>query len=110
MIRAVVVKDILWPQKQEDRDEGGWKSEKNETAPEDTAPRDRQQVLGPEFPENPFSNHYEHSVARDPGPNHPCDDGAAEFDTTTEAEAEAHATLPDQSIRTRRQKQGDDIV
>jgi hypothetical protein len=25
MIRAVLVKDILWPQKQEDRDEGGWK-------------------------------------------------------------------------------------
>lgn len=24
MIRAVIVKDILWPQKQEDRDEGGW--------------------------------------------------------------------------------------
>lgn len=27
MIRAVVLKDILWPQKQEDRDEGGWKTE-----------------------------------------------------------------------------------
>lgn len=27
MIRAVIVKDILWPQKQEDRDEGGWKTE-----------------------------------------------------------------------------------
>ncbi|EMC93090.1 hypothetical protein BAUCODRAFT_46942, partial [Baudoinia panamericana UAMH 10762] len=27
MIRAVVVKDILWPQKQEDRDEGGWRQE-----------------------------------------------------------------------------------
>lgn len=26
MIRAVYVKDILWPQKQEDRDEGGWQS------------------------------------------------------------------------------------
>jgi tellurite resistance protein TehA-like permease len=25
MIRAVFLKDILWPQKQEDRDEGGWK-------------------------------------------------------------------------------------
>lgn len=25
MIRAVVVKDILWPQKQEDRAEGGWR-------------------------------------------------------------------------------------
>ena len=25
MIRAVLVKDILWPQKQEDREEGGWK-------------------------------------------------------------------------------------
>ncbi|KAI7265767.1 putative C4-dicarboxylate/malic acid transporter [Hortaea werneckii] len=25
MIRAVIVKDILWPQKQEDRAEGGWK-------------------------------------------------------------------------------------
>lgn len=27
MIRAVVVKDILWPQKQEDREEGGWKEQ-----------------------------------------------------------------------------------
>ncbi|KAI9686921.1 MAG: hypothetical protein M1822_002674 [Bathelium mastoideum] len=26
MIRAVVTKQILWPQKQEDRDEGGWKT------------------------------------------------------------------------------------
>ena len=26
MIRAVYVKDILWPQRQEDRDEGGWQS------------------------------------------------------------------------------------
>lgn len=27
MVRAVILKDILWPQKQEDRDEGGWKTE-----------------------------------------------------------------------------------
>lgn len=27
MFRAVILKQILWPQKQEDRDEGGWKSE-----------------------------------------------------------------------------------
>ena len=27
MIRAVIQKQILWPQKQEDKDEGGWKSE-----------------------------------------------------------------------------------
>lgn len=26
MIRAVLHKDILWPQKQEDRDEGGWRT------------------------------------------------------------------------------------
>lgn len=26
MVRAVYVKDILWPQRQEDRDEGGWQS------------------------------------------------------------------------------------
>lgn len=31
MIRAVVTKQILWPQKQEDRDEGGWKSDVNST-------------------------------------------------------------------------------
>lgn len=30
MIRAVVLKDILWPQKQEDRDEGGFKKEGEE--------------------------------------------------------------------------------
>lgn len=27
MVRAVILQDILWPQKQEDRDEGGWKTE-----------------------------------------------------------------------------------
>lgn len=26
MIRAIILKDILWPQKQEDREEGGWKT------------------------------------------------------------------------------------
>ena len=30
MIRAVVKKDILWPQKQEDREEGGWKASPTE--------------------------------------------------------------------------------
>ena len=30
MIRAVVMKDILWPQKQEDREEGGWKAHQDE--------------------------------------------------------------------------------
>jgi len=30
MIRAVLVKDILWPQKQEDREEGGWKDKVGE--------------------------------------------------------------------------------
>ena len=30
MIRAVILKDILWPQKQEDREEGGWKSDVDE--------------------------------------------------------------------------------
>ncbi|KAK5108969.1 hypothetical protein LTR62_007684 [Meristemomyces frigidus] len=37
MVRAVVVKDILWPQKQEDRAEGGWKvhpDEKRACGPE----------------------------------------------------------------------------
>lgn len=29
MIRAVFLKQILWPQKGEDRDEGGWKSGKS---------------------------------------------------------------------------------
>lgn len=30
MIRAVIVKDILWPQKQEDRAEGGWRKKSDE--------------------------------------------------------------------------------
>lgn len=30
MIRAVIKKDILWPQKQEDREEGGWKKHDSE--------------------------------------------------------------------------------
>ncbi|KAK5128461.1 hypothetical protein LTR85_003129 [Meristemomyces frigidus] len=31
MIRAVIVKDILWPQKQEDRAEGGWEAHPEES-------------------------------------------------------------------------------
>lgn len=31
MIRAVINKDILWPQKQEDREEGGWKEQPSES-------------------------------------------------------------------------------
>ena len=30
MVHAVVVKDILWPQKQEDREEGGWEKDPEE--------------------------------------------------------------------------------
>jgi len=40
MIRAVIVKDILWPQKQEDRDEGGFKArvmQEQAPQPEDEA-------------------------------------------------------------------------
>ncbi|KAF2767625.1 hypothetical protein EJ03DRAFT_376055 [Teratosphaeria nubilosa] len=37
MVRAVVVKDILWPQKQEDRAEGGWKASPDERVPCDDA-------------------------------------------------------------------------
>ena len=36
MIRAVVMKDILWPQKQEDREEGGWKTHSDELQACDT--------------------------------------------------------------------------
>lgn len=36
MIRAVILKDILWPQKQEDREEGGWKAHPNEAKVCDT--------------------------------------------------------------------------
>ena len=51
MVRAVYVKDILWPQKQEDRDEGGWQSrysdlESTETKSPD-APR-RRKASSPE--------------------------------------------------------------
>ena len=31
MIRAVIKKDILWPQRQEDKDEGGWKRDSAQT-------------------------------------------------------------------------------
>ena len=30
MIRAVILKDVLWPQKQEDREEGGWRNPKED--------------------------------------------------------------------------------
>ncbi|KAK5169842.1 uncharacterized protein LTR77_005820 [Saxophila tyrrhenica] len=36
MIRAVILKDILWPQKQEDRAEGGWKTHPDEKQACDT--------------------------------------------------------------------------
>lgn len=37
MIRAVLIRDILWPQRQEDRDEGGWTAgrEKQRIPPRD---------------------------------------------------------------------------
>lgn len=43
MIRAVVVKDILWPQKQEDRDEGGWKGRGGDEPPREQTNGDGQQ-------------------------------------------------------------------
>lgn len=44
MIRAVLAKDILWPQRQEDRDEGGWTSTIND--PTSSEPKsDRSQRL-----------------------------------------------------------------
>ncbi|THW06107.1 putative C4-dicarboxylate/malic acid transporter [Aureobasidium pullulans] len=46
MIRAVILKDILWPQKQEDRDEGGWKTE--ESGLSTTASRSQAQQQYPE--------------------------------------------------------------
>lgn len=50
MIRAVILKDILWPQKQEDREEGGWKAQRDEIQacdPRDCTPqRSRTQRSG----------------------------------------------------------------
>jgi len=52
MIRAVIRKDILWPGKQEDRDEGGWQTESNGTPAEgevgdpEALERLRRQVAG----------------------------------------------------------------
>lgn len=50
MIRAVLLKDILWPQKQEDREEGGWKAQRGEILacdPRDCGPaRTRSNTLG----------------------------------------------------------------
>lgn len=52
MIRAVIRKDILWPGKQEDRDEGGWQTESNGTPAEgevgdrDALERLRREVAG----------------------------------------------------------------
>ena len=54
MIRAVIAKEILWPQKQEDRDEGGWKSQavqeqaRDEETPAWQGSPDQVQDAGPE--------------------------------------------------------------
>ncbi|MCJ1486225.1 hypothetical protein MMC06_006402 [Schaereria dolodes] len=38
MIRAIKLKQILWPQKGEDKDEGGWVDPKNRLRPDDGSP------------------------------------------------------------------------
>jgi len=37
MIRAILLKQILWPQKGEDRDAGGWKSDRSSEQPQNDA-------------------------------------------------------------------------
>ena len=46
MIRAVIMRDILWPQKQEDREEGGWKALPNEKQACDTRACDEPDTSG----------------------------------------------------------------
>ena len=49
MIRAVMLKDILWPQKQEDREEGGWKAQTDGLVacdPRDCGPEARRRNTG----------------------------------------------------------------
>lgn len=44
MIRAVLAKDVLWPQKQEDRDEGGWTSTMNDPTSSEPKTDDSQRL------------------------------------------------------------------
>ncbi|KAK3724195.1 hypothetical protein LTR37_001320 [Vermiconidia calcicola] len=102
MIRAVIMKDILWPQKQEDREEGGWRTNPDEKVACDTwrcddedvsAAAMRGQTLDVEHPD------YE-------GPSEPRDTRQS-TETTLPAIAE---TLVDESVRGRGVKQDDSMV
>lgn len=115
MIRAVVKKDILWPQKQEDREEGGWRAHPHEKQACDTRSCDplsqtptttsRRRMIDPE------DTDAETEQTPGDGPVEP-----REVEDTDLKESE-NTNLPviaenliDQSVRGRGPKRSDDIV
>lgn len=94
MIRAVLKKDILWPQKQEDKDEGGWKRASHDRQICDVrlcTTLSQQQAMRPESPQ------VQRVVSPVPG------------DSTTEGEDRYAFGAPaydDTVIRTRAPRQG----
>ncbi|KAK3696411.1 hypothetical protein LTR37_017982 [Vermiconidia calcicola] len=102
MIRAVIMKDILWPQKQEDREEGGWRTNPDEKMACDTRRCDDEDVSA--AAKRGQTLDVEHTDYQ--GPSEPRDTGQS-VETTLPAIAE---TLVDESVRGRGVKQADSMV
>ena len=107
MVRAVILKDILWPQKQEDREEGGWKAHPNEKracdprgCDEPNSRRLPSTVIG----QQPAVEHAEN--VESPGTSEP-QDGNADLDGSLPAIAEK---LIEEPVRGRNPRKNDSMV
>ena len=108
MIRAVILKDILWPQKQEDRDEGGWQSTLNASTSSDVtkyAASRRRDISSPKEQHTTVvdAERTEEADWTEKGAGGPAMSGDAEVRMGVEG-------LIDQSVRGRILKPDDDIV
>jgi hypothetical protein len=98
MIRAVIMKDILWPQKQEDREEGGWKTHSDEKLVCDTRLCDPDDAVSTAPSRRPTM---ESQFA---------EDGQDEQRRRSSVLPIIPERLIDQSLRSREPKPNDDIV
>lgn len=105
MVRAVYAKEILWPQKQEDRDEGGWQSYSNPSSVESKSrdPPRRRKASSPEQARTVVVD-AERTEEMD-WTDHPRDEPVRESEVRVGAEG-----MIDQRIRGRPPLQTEDIV
>ena len=109
MVRAVLLKDILWPQKQEDRQEGGWKTNPTEKQACDISicePKRSLSILSRRRTRETEEERGDMEQTGFDGPSEPKESGPAS-DSNMPAIAER---LIEESIRGRGEKQNDDIV